>query len=433
MMRRIREADDRDESIRKFDFCMEQLHTMTENFLDKFVRLKFNDEHKPNIISLAHNLYHDSRLVLNNLIDYHDLITHTLLDIRHEVHEKIFDDFSIYHDKLTGYLTKIIKANSLGIGTAFHNDERKVESNLLLKEFDEKIDAQFNENTALYFEGIKRNFQEIESLLFELKILKHGRTDTDYIDLYERVKSVYYHSDVWKRVETNYIKMLSQRGYDKDKILTKKLELSEELESDENLGNEWIAYSNDSPSLCKAILAKKFNSYTEINKMLSILGKLDLLDEWMEDMEYEEESYIPIDEDENRTVNCVEFVNDDIKKRFEEVWPQIYDYIMEEHDADFVWCCLHHTLSFYNNIRETSFKDFMLWLNDFSGKTLISNDNIRKVKNEYFVRTVKTIWNLDDLKIHLKKNKKRLTPQIESKYIKYGKICDKIREILLAH
>lgn len=429
-MKRIKDADDRDEKIRKFEYCMEKLQAITENFLVTFDCMKFNDEHKPNIISLAHNLYHDSRLVLNNLIDYHDMIIHSLLDIRHEVHEKIFDDFSIYHGKLTGYLKKIIEANSLGIGIALGNPGKKVEGNSLLKEFDERIDAQFNENTALYFDGIYRNFQEIESLLYDLKILKHGRTNVDYINLYEWVKNDYYHSDLWEKVKTNYIKKLSQHGYDKEQIYAIKNEISNELENDENLGNEWVAYSNDSPSFCKAILAKKFNKNTEINKMLSNLGRLELLDDWLEDMEYEELSYIPLDDNENEVVKGVEFANEDIKKRFEEVWPQIYDCVMKEHDADYIWCCLHHTLSFYNNIRETSFKDFMLWLNVFSGKQLISEDNIRQVKNEYLVRTVHTIWNLEDLKIYTKENKKRMTQQMISKYVKYGQICDKIRDII---
>ena len=252
------------------------------------------------------------------------------------------------------------------------------------------------------------------------------------------MKEEFYNSELWESLKLRYIINLRKRTF-KNKPITRDFideliaDLYSDLTSHEELGAIWEAFEDNKTELSRAIVKKEYESDNQIHHMFSILGKIELLMNWKEEIKFEE---LPYEEAEEETglIQGVEFINEREEKRFHDAWPEIYPYMMTEIDAAYAWCCLHHTLTFYHSIKATTFKCFMRWLNRYAQKDLITEDNIRQVGFHYFIDTVETQWSFNEMgKFYQNGGKQKITPQLRNKYKKYSGICNQLRDIIKSH
>lgn len=433
-MKLITKDDNRKTAINSFDSSMDAFFKSSERFSNAIDRINKTHEYKLNIYSLAHNYYHNTCILLENLYYYKPLIANSMLTTRYECHQEILNKFS---GQLFVYINHqidiIIDFYNQGCSYDFLR-ETPVKTAEEIAKFDLTIDTEFNDNGFLYFLGIKDNLQQIEEIIRNLTLLNKARTASDFEDIYNRMSDDYFQSDEWEKLKNNYIIKIMQRHPDMTEKTAQELilKLNEELENDEELGEAWVAYGDNTTELSKAIVRKDYSNEDAIRKLFYRRGRISLLEDWIEEIHEEALSYEPIEEGESE-IKSVKFANEHIEERFKNAWPEIYKYIKEKQDAQYVWCCLHHTLSFYQNIERTSFKIFMRWLNQFAGEQLITEDSIRQYASNYYVKTVTEKWSFEKLEDYLVKNNEKLSSQAQTKYYKYTSMCDDIWEIIRQH
>lgn len=434
-MRRIEKTDNRGQAIAKFDSCMERFFISSKSFLDELKKIPYCDENNVKIYTLAMNYYHDTNLVIEIATAYYDYIAYSMLSVNYPKHDRLYKRFETDLLELTHRLNSLSEPYSIVLDNTLQEGIPLEEQ---LSNMDKTISEQLDGSGILYFKGILSNLSKIKYSLNSLQVVGAGRTANSYEEIYDRMKEEYYSSDLWESLRKKYISNLITRTF-KNKSITHDMigdlinELYSDLGNHEELGNIWEAYEDNKTELSKAIVKKEYESANHIEYMFTILGKIDLLQDWKEEIKFEQ---LPYEEAVETTglVQGVEFVNEKEKQRFIDAWPNIYAYMEQEKDADYVWCCLHHTLSFYNVIEKTTFKFFMKWLNGFAEKELISDVNIRQVSSYYFVEKTDTQWSLEEMeKFYKKGGKQKITPQLKAKYQKYSSICYQLREIFLAH
>lgn len=434
-MRRIEETDSRGQAIAKFDSCMERFFNSSKILLEELKKIPCCDENNVKIYTLAMNYYHDTNLVVDIATAYYDYIAYSMLCVDFPKHDKLYRRFESDLLELTYRLNRLSESDSIVLDSTLP-ENISLEEQLAI--MDKSISEQLDGNGILYFKGIIKNLSRIKDALNSLQVVGAGRTASSYEEIYDRMAEEYYNSDLWENLKNRYISTLVNRTFKNTPITYEKIdELINELYSDlgghEELGCIWEAYEENKTELSKAIVKKEYESATYIEHMFAILGKIELLQNWKEEIKFEE---LPCEEAEEATglVQDVIFINEREEERFTKAWPEIKAYMEEVMDADYAWCCLHHTMTFYHYIKKTSFKFFMRWLNNYAEKELISEVNIRQVSFHYFIDVVETKWSLDEMvKFYERGGKQKITPQLKAKYNKYSSICLRLREILMEH
>ena len=434
-MRRIEETDNRNQAIEKFDSCMERFFNSSKTFLEELKKIPCCDENNVKMYTLAMNYYHDTNLVIDIATSYYDYIAFSMLSVNFPKHDRLYKRFETELLELRHILKNVSESCSIDLENTF-SEENPIDEQLA--SMDKTISNQFDGDGILYFKGIINNLSKIKDALNYLQVVGAGRTANSYEEIYDRMKEEYYNSETWENLQKNYISKLIKRTFNNKPITYEAIDelvykLYDDLEGHEELGNIWQAYEDNKTELSKAIVKKEYESACHIEFMFTILGKIELLQNWKEEIRFEE---LPSEEAEEETglVHGVEFVNEREEQRFKDAWLEIFAFMEEEKDADYAWCCLHHTLTFYHSIKKTSFKFFMRWLNEYAKKELISEVNIRQVSFHYFIDVVETKWSLEEMeKFYERGGKQKITSQLKTKYKKYSGICLKIREILLEH
>lgn len=434
-MHRIEDTDNRKQAIEKFDSCMERFFDSSGIFLEELKKIPCCDENSVKMYSLAMNYYHDTNLVIDIATHYYDYIAYSMLSVNHTKHDKLYRRFCNETYELTHRLKSILELTEIELDYTFPSENPLDEQ---LAEMDKTITGQFDENGILYFGAILKNLSKIKDVLKSLEVVGGGRTANSYEEIYDRMREEYYNSDLWENLKNNYISDLIKRKFRNRSITTEAIEdliceLEDELESHEELGAIWQAFKNNKTKLSKEIVNKEYESPQHIEFMFSILGKKELLENWKEEIRFEE---LPCEivEEETGLVQGVEFFDEPEEQRFHEAWPEIYSYMKEVKVADYAWCCLHHILTSYHFIKTTSFKFFMRWLNHYANEQLITEVNIRQASFHYFVNVVETKWSLKDMEeFYRQGGKQKITLQLKKKYEKYSRICIELRDILREH
>ena len=435
-MQRIIETDNRPQAITKFDSCMERFFNSSKTFLEELKKIPCCDENNVKMYTLAMNYYHDTNLVVEIATAYYDYIAYSMLSVNYPKHDRLYRRFESDLLELTHRLNGLSEPYSIVLDNTLPKGISLEEQLAIM---DKSICEQLDGNGILYFKGILNNLSKIKDALNSLQVVGAGRTASSYEEIYDRMKEEYYNSDIWENLKKNYISNLINRKFKNKYISIDAIDdliecLYSDLEGHEELGTIWQAFEDNKTELSKAIVKKEYESATHIEYMFTILGKIELLLNWKEEIKFEE---LPYEEAEEASglVQGVEFVNEQEQQRFIDAWPEIYEYMEKVKDADYAWCCLHHTMTFYHYIKKTSFKYFMKWLNGFAKKELISEVNLRQVSFHYFIDVVETKWSLEEMEKFYKdgKKKQRITPQLKAKYKKYSGICYQLREIFLTN
>lgn len=427
-MERIKEDDDRQKSINKFDRCMEAFFEASKLFNEEIFRIKQKDEHKLNIVSLAHNFYHVTCLVLDNMDSYYEHIANSMLTIRYEVHEKLLERIKRELLLLKHYISNISEEETIW-GNGLSEDGRwAFDDNLYCS--DNLIDTQFNDNGILYFKGINHNLNKIEDKLITLKNLNHSRSESNYEEILQKTKDDYDYSDEWETARRNYISHLTKYNRNITKELLERCREKEyDKLMDEELGDLCTDYENNKTQFCKSVIKKDLCDDIIIKNFLKRIGFIELICNWIEKLE--EEEFCGDDNDTDRVIKEVKFIYPYAEDKFKNAWPEIKEYVNGESKKQGIWCCLQHALTFYNNIEKTSFIHFAEWLNKITGEELISDDNRRQINISYWAKAIDTDWTLEGLKAYLRQKKEvKISKQKEKQFMLYQRVFYNLREII---
>lgn len=438
-MEKIKSTDNRKTAIRKFDSCMEHFFSEAKYFVSQLKRIRDSDEEKFKIHTLGLNFYGDTHLIAEICMNYSPYISNSLLSIRLKKHEELWERLQKETVELKTLCICIRNAESIGLDNEPADTTAIVLVDNQISELKDSLSSLLKDNCADIFGGIVKNIMKIEETILRLKDLANTRTDSIYEEIFVNSWNTYYSSDDWQKIRDNYIQHLyrihfNYRKPDIEKIMNLRASLDYDLSNDENLGAIWEAHSENKTMMARKIIEKDFETDTEINQLFYTLGRMSLLEEWLDDIRFAEMPYEEAYE-EFDVRNTVVFIAPWTEEKFREVWDKIYQYFKEKKETALDWCCLQHTMTYYNMIADCKFNFFMRWLNEFSGEILITDVNIRQVCSSYFAKATKRLWKMDEL-IHGVNEENFVwqgkdTAQIRTKFNKYSIMCDDIKEILV--
>jgi len=420
-MRRIKTDDTRQQAEEKFDSCMDDLFVLAGRYVGDVKHILDSDEDNVKILSHSFSLESDLRLIAENTNAYSVFIHNSLYHDRTEVHERLSRKLRY---ELADFRAIVNQLGKEEIGASDAQD-----SNITFVPCvqQENIANALMTNSCSIISQIAGHLDTIEETVNKLIPLREQRTDGDYEDIYRQMKDCYYSSEEWRDIADGYINQLYHVKFRRQKPNVVDLEviyadLYVELSNDKDVGAVWSSTIDNDTKRARRLESKNFATEKEIQQIFHLEGKMEIIDDWIKEIMLEDSCYECVEEETKLTE--VVFCNDWTEEWFREKWDAIKGYMDERRPPQYAWCCLHHTLTYYNIIEKTEFAFFMRWLNQFCGEELITDGNIRQVKNYYFVKTVSTIWRLEDLL------KEKNSKQKETEYRRYCEYCDDILEIL---
>lgn len=450
-MKKITANDTRKDAIRKFDDSMDELFCISASFVEEVKRITVSDENKIKIYTLGLNYSIDVTAIAENVVAYSHFIKNSLLDIRYEKHKEYLDRIRVELNEVRQMSINISNSSAIGIEEEVDEEKEKYHNGFMseyrkVSERDPGVLASYNAlnwyvcnafslSGYTCYDEILKGINLIENTLSELLVVNHSRTDNDYEVLYNNAMDEFYSSNNWTQLQNGYINSFYNNRLKRVKptlefLDEQKGKLYDWLSEDKDIGFLWEANSDNISKLAKEIIKKEFEDDKHLVYLFEHLGKLKILEDWEWDLKFE---LIPLDDivdvpDEYDIVQAqVTFIGDFTEDTLRIVWDEIYNYMMEQNDSAYAWCCLHHIMTCYNLIELTTFSIFMKWLMKFSGKALISDGNIRQCTSDYFVKNVNKRWTLEDMKKYLNgldDPKNKYTEQKRTKLIKYRQICE---------
>ena len=411
------------------DKTIERLFDVTEEYSNLYIKyssMKFPVSHH---ITLAYN-YALILVEISEDVENHFQFINTLpVDDRIDYHNETANGIKIKLETIRNRAEKFSNSGKEIDVNSILSSERDIPALQSLKIFAEKAGQPMLEESINLF---KFTYMIIDAIIerFEtLANLRLTREDRDYHDLFKAFQNYYYLSDDWRDVQNQYITKLYKikRIPEHPSISDVENCYYEELckiYDDDTWKDIYDADNENFSNLTRNIIQKlHYDSPEEVLPLVKMLGKLNMLTDWMEELKEKKIPYEPIPEDEEAEMdNGFSFKDIFAQKRFDEALPQIMKYMEGKNAVD--WCCLHHVLICRGFIDYCDFADFIRWLNSYVDKEIMKEDNIRKVKSDYFVKTTET-WTIDDYK------KEKDTTQSKTRYEKYIRYYDDLESILI--
>lgn len=409
------------------DETMERLFDVTEEYRNlyiKYSRMGFPASHH---ITLAYN-YALVLVEISEDVENHFQFIKTLpVDDRIDYHKDMTDrmkrELETVRDKAEKIANSEIEIDVNKIISS-KNDIPVLQS---LKRFAEKAGQPMLEESINLFQFIYMIIDAIIERFETLANLRLTRDDRDYHDLFVAIQDYYFLSDDWERIKNQYInklfqtKKLSATSTISDVVVFRN-ELLEDIYNEAVWGEIYDLEEKNFTKLAKySIQTLAVDSPDKIIELLKLIGKYNLLSDWMKELEDKGAPYDEIPEETPDEIVGFAFTSDEMEQAFNDKFPQIKKYMEGKKAID--WCCVHHILGWRNFINDCDFVDFMRWLNIYNGNLIMTEANIRQVKSDYFVKT-KVKWNLDDYRAE------NDTTQTKSRYKRYINYCDDIEAIL---
>lgn len=272
---------------------------------------------------------------------------------------------------------------------------------------------------------IKVYYNRLVRMLTDITVIRVSRKENDLRFLFERELKEYTSTDEWEDMSNSFIESIIKmrfRGIEpgiEELELLRSEEYSQMMTLKSDLG-QFEAFLYDYTKLAKHLISKEVKGVAN-NHILQLLGHLSILqlvDDWMVDFVSEGKFMVPPDEDDTPLTYTVKLS----EKRMKKLWPQIESLFKERAATD--WVCFFHVLVFKNYVTCNSFKSFVVWLNNFAGRNLISAVNARQIKMSYWAKNAKRQWTIEDL--HKWKN----TARIDSRYKDFYQLCEDINNII---
>ena len=396
-MNKIRPNDTRYEIIKKFDDCMDEFFARTIGFCEEITRIAESDESNMKINTLALNLLEDLNLITQNAEFYENEIKWSMLDIRFDKHEE-------YKSKMEKDLIDFKhKVNDIigngGIGNDY--EEFKVEqnsvneSNAIVLSETGRISKQMADYGVLFFSQILQKVQKLELMFSGLIALNVSRTESDYMEIYNRTREKYESQSEYKEFRDSYIKNTIELKFDGKLINPMQIESlihQRNLDAmyDNDIGTIWSSSRNDPVKATKLFIERRLLHDREILKFLRFIVEIDLLEEYKL---YANKNIFNIGKGSVQS-DRIQFYAPYSVSRLRSQWTDIHAIMDGNNAKSWEWCALHHALSIQQKINNVDFYTFMKWIKKEFNEEYITSANYKNYKYDYFVMNNQEEWNL---------------------------------------
>lgn len=418
--------------IEQFFKSMEKLDSDAKYFVSECKSAIEQQEASIKIYALAFNFAWTLRYTIHRLQEYEDVLRNTLLYDYFEENQKKVDDFGY----LTRYLENFISGSLVSIYIEIDNDDQteieiddnEGDNNIIEDhEYLETLSKDLSANGGKILHIIPYYLLYINKKLIEIRNIRRNRTDNDYLYLFEREFKEFLTTDSWNDLQVSFIDTtisIKYRGIEPtidqlQDMRDNEFAIMTELRKD--LGS-FDAYLKDKSKLARHIVNReiKHNSNNSVMELFSCLGRMKLIDDWLRDINEEAplmEAYA--DTSPSDTITFSERLSEE---RLKSLWPQIEEIYNNRKAID--WVCFYHVLVYRNYISCDDFKLFARWINETSGREVISEVNIRQIKMSYWAKEAKRMWTIDGL------HNWRNTAKADSQYRDFELLGDEINELI---
>ena len=380
------------------------------------------------LYGLAFNLAWALRNGIEICQKYEEEIKNSLLHDRFQHNKGISDRYEDSVDKIVPYIERVIFTVDVSVDDnerlEFIDDgdrEKLLADNKYLSELSNELSKNGNRilNIVCFY------LRYISKLLINTKTVRANMTDNDYRFLFEREFKDFLSTDEWNDQQNSFIERtinLRFHGEEPTKDQLYELLISEicKIEDLSDSFGSIEPYLDDFPKLSRLIMEREFKNdlNSPILELFLHMGRKKIIEQWYKQLESEEPSYVPEDDGEAE-IKYSEKFTEAICMR---IMPHIQKLYEEKNAMD--WVCFYHVLVFYSYIACDDFNVFNRWLTRVTGKEIITNSNARKIKMSYWAKEAKKKWSKE------KALEETNTPQQETKFRNYMKLCDEIRDII---
>ena len=382
------------------------------------------------LYGLAFNFAWTLRNCIELCQKYEQEVKNSLLHERFETNKKLSDDFEHSVNDIVPQLENLSKTLNVIIDdnqrveiiTADDSDAEKLLSdNEYLSELSKDLAANGNKILII----VCFYLRYISKQLISIKTVRANLTDNDYRFLFEREFKEYISTDEWSDLKYGFIEWTIKNKYNgieptKEQLCELRFaEIMKIVDMSDNFG-AIDPYLDDYPKLSRHIINRDFETKinTPVLELFLHIGRIQIIEQWQEQLEEEELCYVPEDDGEAE-VTYSERYSEAICKR---TMPKILA-LYEERDA-MDWVCFYHVLVYFNYIGCDDFNAFNRWLTQVTGGVVISAGNARKIKMSYWAKEAKKPWTKQGALAETN------TAQQETKYRNYTLLCDEIRDII---
>lgn len=397
-MNKIRPNDTRYEIIKKFDDCMDEFFARTIGFCEEITRIAESDESNMKINTLALNLLEDLNLITQNAEFYENEIKWSMLDIRFDKHEE-------YKSKMEKDLIDFKhKVNDIIGNGGIGNDYKEFESDqnagneskaIVISQMN-KISKQMANMCVLIFTQILQKVEKLELMFSELVALNVSRTDDDYIEIFNRTRKKFESTKEFKAFSNSYVQ--SKMNYHFGGNISNPIQIDAIIKSQNNaaledseIGTIWSSASNDPALAAELFVRRNLKHDREIFKFMKFRTEVDLLESYR----IEANKHIFKIGKGSVVSNNLEFFAPYSEVRLEKAWNDIHKIMDDAEVKDWEWCALHHALSVKQRINNVDFWTFMKWINNHFNEEIITYNNYKNYRYNYFVSTYMEEWNIE--------------------------------------
>ncbi len=365
-LRRILPSDKRQNINRKFDDSVAEFFAMAYHFDCEIEAVPENDE--KTMQSLGLKFLEDMNLIIENAKLYEDEIKWSMLDIRLDI-----------------------------------NTEYKERMDNDIKEFRFRINDIINKGGVYIFSQIKQKVLFLDKMFEELVTLNVSRTDDDYEEIFKRTQGKYDSTLEFIEFKKYFIEKICKIRFGNKLATTEQIdELIREWKMKAlcNLetGMIWCS-SNDNPSMVARLLCQRqLSDDSIIRRYFIYFEEIEMLMEWRQ----EAMRYTIKTGRNNIKSDRLEIMAPYSVEKLRQAWGGIHEVMSDACAKGWEWCALYHALSISHKINNVDFWTFKKWIQQEFGEEIITWENYKKYKKNYFFVTNQEEWTLDKYKLYYK-------------------------------
>lgn len=414
----------------QYDQAMAKLVEEIDYFYTNSKTLVRQESEAIKLYGLAFNFAWTLRNGIELCQKYEHEVKNSLLRDRFNINKKLSDDFEQYVDEIVPQLEKLNQTlnvcidDSQRIEVIISDDsdtEKLLSDNKYLSELSKDLAANGDKILSI----VCFYLRHISKQLIDIKTVRTNLSDNEYRFLFEREFKEFISTDEWNDLKNGFIDFTVKNKYNGVEPTREQLyELrTAEIEKIANMSDNFGAidpYLDDYPKLSRHIINREFETKinTPVLELFQHIGRKMIIEQWQEQLEEEELSYVPEDEREPEVTYSEKYSESICKKTM----PKILA-LFEKRDA-IEWVCFYHVLVYYNYIGCDDFNAFNRWLTKVTDNVIISPGNARKIKMSYWAKNAKKPWTKEGALSEIN------TAQQETKFRNYTLLCDEIRYII---
>lgn len=419
--------------VNQFFECMEKLNSEVSYFENECTITIIQREAFFKVYGLSYNLAWTLRRVIYRIEEYGEVLRNTLLYDYWEKNEQYIKDVQYLAKKLEDFITQSLEPLSMDlldddwVGIDLGDDDEAAKVLIEDNEYLENLSKDLSSNCGKIYQIILFYIRFIHKQLIEIRNIRLNRNESDYTLLFDREFKEFLTTDVWNELRDSFINTtisIKYRGNEPtvDQLLQMRdneFELMMELRKE--LGS-FDAYLSDTGKLARHIVNKeiKHNVNNPVIDLFGCLGRMKLIDQWISAIQ--EEAPLMEAFEGTSPSEAITFSDRLSEERLKILWPKIEEIYQKRKAID--WVCFYHVLVYRNYVSCDDFKFIARWINETSGREIISEVNIRQIKMSYWAKEAKRMWTIEGF------HKWRDSGKADGQYRDFELLCIELNDII---